>query len=62
MAFVSQVESKSIQESLSDSNWISAMQDELNQFTINDVWSLVPKTSEKCLRKVMNYLRLDRGN
>jgi len=46
MAFVSQIEPKSIQEALSDSNWISAMQEELNQFTRNDVWSLVPRTSE----------------
>jgi len=29
---------------LCDSNWVVAMQDELNQFPRNDVWSLVPKT------------------
>ena len=29
-----------------DTNWVVAMQDELNQFTRNDVWSLVPKTNE----------------
>ena len=29
---------------LCDSNWVVAMQDELNQFTRNDVCSLVPKT------------------
>jgi len=45
MAFVSQIEPKIVQEALNDSNWISVMQEELNQFTINDVWSLVPKTS-----------------
>ena len=45
MAFVSQIEPKTVQEALNDSNWISVMQEELNQFTINDVWSLVPKTS-----------------
>jgi len=42
---VSQIEPKTVQEALNDSNWISAMQEELNQFTRNDVWSLVPKTS-----------------
>ena len=31
-------------DALYDSNWVIAMQDELNQFTRNDVWSLVPKT------------------
>jgi len=41
---VSQIEPKTVQEALSDSNWISAMQEELNQFTRNDMWSLVPKT------------------
>ena len=33
-------------DALCDSNWGVAMQDELNQFTRNDVWSLVPKTDE----------------
>jgi len=45
MAFVSQIKPKSVQEALSDSNWITAMQEELNQFTRNDVCSLVPKIS-----------------
>ena len=43
---MSQIEPKLVQEALSDSNWINAMQEELNQFTRNDVWSLVPKTSK----------------
>ena len=42
---MSQVELKTVQEGLSDSNWISAKQEECNQFTTNDVWSLVPNTS-----------------
>ena len=45
MAFVSHIEPKSIHEALEDNDWINAMQEELNQFTRNDVWSLVPKTS-----------------
>jgi len=32
-----------VNDALCDSNWVVAMQDELNQFTWNDVWSLVPK-------------------
>ena len=46
MAFVSQVEPKNLEEALQDSNWIEAMQEELNQFEYNEVWSLVPRTHE----------------
>ena len=44
VAFVSQIEPKNVNDALCDSHWVVAMQDELNQFTRNDVWSLVPKT------------------
>ena len=37
VAFVSQVEPKNVNDALCDSNWVVAMQDELNQFTRNDV-------------------------
>ena len=43
MAFVSQVEPKILNEALKDSNWILAMQEELNQFALNEVWNLVPR-------------------
>ena len=43
VAFVSQIEPKNVNDALGDSNWVVAMQDELNQFTRNYVWSLVPK-------------------
>jgi len=39
MAFVSQIEPKTICDAL----WVVVRHDELNQFTINDVWFLVPK-------------------
>jgi len=32
-----------VNDALHDSNWVVAMQDELNQFNRNDVWSIVPK-------------------
>jgi len=35
MAFVSQVEPKNLNEALKDSNWILAMQEELNQFALD---------------------------
>ena len=44
VAFVSQIEPKNVNDVLNDSNWIVAMQDELNQFIRNDVWFLVRKT------------------
>jgi len=46
VAFVSQIEPKNVNDALNDSNWIVAIQDELNQFTRNDVWFLVPKTDD----------------
>ena len=46
MAFVSQVEPKNLNEALKDSNWILAMQEELNQFALNEVWTLVPRIPE----------------
>ena len=45
-AFVSQVEPKSIEETLKDEKWVESMHEELNQFARNDVWFLVPKTNE----------------
>jgi len=46
MAFISKTEPKIIQKALSDNHWISVMQEELNQFSRNDVWSLVSKTNK----------------
>ncbi|GKC98423.1 retrovirus-related pol polyprotein from transposon TNT 1-94 [Tanacetum coccineum] len=39
--FVSSVEPKNIKEAIKDESWTMAMQEELNQFVTNDVWSLV---------------------
>jgi len=35
-----------VNDALNESNWIIAMQDELNQFTRNDVCSLVSKSDD----------------
>ena len=42
MTFVSQVEPKNLNEALKDSNWILAMQEEMNQFALNEVCTLIP--------------------
>ncbi|GKB05596.1 retrovirus-related pol polyprotein from transposon TNT 1-94 [Tanacetum coccineum] len=35
-------EPKNVNEALKDESWVTAMQEELNQFITNDVWELVP--------------------
>jgi len=46
MAFVSQVELKTMAEALEDNNWINAIHEELNQFARSEVWTLVPRTKK----------------
>jgi len=46
VAFVSQMEPKNVNDALNDSNWIVAMQVELNELKRNYMWFLVPKTDD----------------
>jgi len=46
MTFVSQVEPRTVTEALEDNNWVNAMCEELNQFSRNEVWTLVPRTKK----------------
>jgi len=46
MAFVSQVKPKTIADAIEDNNWINAIHEELNQFTQNEVWIVVPRTKQ----------------
>jgi hypothetical protein len=41
-SFVSSIEPYRVEDALRDSDWVLAMQDELNNFTRNEVWHLVP--------------------
>ncbi|CAJ2642247.1 unnamed protein product [Trifolium pratense] len=47
VGLISMMEPSKVDEALKDDAWIVAMQEELNQFQRNDVWTLVPKPSHK---------------
>jgi hypothetical protein len=42
-SFVSSIEPLRVEEALQDPDWVLAMQEELNNFKRNEVWSLVPR-------------------
>jgi len=48
-AFLSTIERKNINEALVDSNWVTAMPDELHQFEKNKVWHLVPWSKNRSI-------------
>ena len=45
--YTSQLEPKNVEEALRDESWITALNDELDQFIRNDVWYLVPRPKDK---------------
>jgi hypothetical protein len=45
-SFVSSIEPHKVDEALQDSDWVVAMQEELNNFTRNEVWHLVPRPNQ----------------
>jgi hypothetical protein len=45
-SFVSSIEPFRVEEVLLDPNWVLAMQEELNNFKRNEVWSLVPRPKQ----------------
>src|SRR5690348_10451956 len=45
-SFVSSIEPHRVEEALQDSDWVMAMQEELNNFTRNEVWHLVPRPNQ----------------
>nr|GEV51936.1 hypothetical protein [Tanacetum cinerariifolium] len=46
VSFLSEIEPKKLIEALEEEGWIIAMQEELNQFERNKVWTLVPKPQD----------------
>jgi hypothetical protein len=45
-SFVSSIEPYRVEDVLRDSDWVLAMQEELNNFMRNDVWHLVPRPNQ----------------
>jgi hypothetical protein len=45
-SFVFSIESYRVEDALRDSDWVLAMQEELNNFTRNEVWHLVPRPNQ----------------
>ena len=45
--FLSQEEPETIEDALTDPDWIEAMQEELHQFERNEVWNLVPRPTHQ---------------
>jgi len=47
--FVSSLEPLSVEEALEDPDWVLAMQEELNNFTRNEVWELVERPKQNVI-------------
>jgi hypothetical protein len=45
-SFVSSIEPYRVEDALRDSDWVLTMQEELNNFTRNEVWHLVPRPNQ----------------
>jgi hypothetical protein len=45
-SFVSSIEPYRVEDALRNSDWVLAMQEELNNFTRNEVWHLVPRPNQ----------------
>jgi hypothetical protein len=45
-SFVSSIETYRVEDALRDSDWVLAMQEELNNFTRNEVWHIVPRPNQ----------------
>ena len=48
-AFLSQTETKKVEEPLQDADWITAIHEELNEFERNQVWTLVPRPKNRSI-------------
>ncbi|KAL6314363.1 hypothetical protein AAG906_021195 [Vitis piasezkii] len=46
VCYTSQIEPKNVEEALNDEAWVEALHEELNQFSRNEVWFLVPRPKD----------------
>ncbi|KAL8147581.1 hypothetical protein AgCh_005049 [Apium graveolens] len=60
-SFLSQIEPKTAKEALLDEDWISAMQEELLQFSYSKVWELVPKPRDTSIIEEEVYVKQPPG-
>jgi len=49
---VSEIKPKQIAKALTDDEWIISIEEELHQFTISDVYTLVPKPENKSIIEI----------
>ena len=48
-SFLSQTEPKKVEEALQDADRVTAMQEELNEFERNKIWTLIPRTKNRSI-------------
>jgi transposase InsO family protein len=48
-SFVSSIEPYRVEDALKDSDWVLAMQEELNNFMRNEVWHLIPRPNQNAV-------------
>jgi len=46
---LSEIKPKNVNEALADSDWVTAMQEELHQFEKNKVWHLAPQPKDRTI-------------
>jgi hypothetical protein len=59
-SFVSSLEPLKVDEALDDPDWVIAMQEELNNFTRNEVWELVERPKQNVIGTKWVFLKQTR--